>query len=246
MNEDLDNINYSPIRAINLNRFHGVEFSSKTPNEEERTEFVTTVDETVKQYTSGLPMIIQRLNEIKDLDNEFSNLERMLYSFILFAVITMTDCMVASKYFILADTDYEKRYMRGKLRVLLNEGFKRLYGFDSNSNKAKSTTPEWQRILPYLKHFPPIIEEQYRVVTARLSQLSKESNWWKDERNLEIHLDAQSLYLSRAKPINEGEVMMQNLQLFDILMGVSDFLMNMNACMMNYLIEKYRKGELKE
>ena len=32
--------------------------------------------------------------------------------------------MVAGKYFILADRDYDRRFMRGKLFVILNEGFK--------------------------------------------------------------------------------------------------------------------------
>lgn len=49
--------------------------------------------------------------------------------------MTMCDRMVAGKYFILADTDYDKRFMRGKMKVFLNEGFKRLYGYnETNKN----------------------------------------------------------------------------------------------------------------
>lgn len=47
----------------------------------------------------------------------------------------MIDSMVVGKYFILADRDYDQRFMRGKLFVILKEGFKKLYGFNEKSHK---------------------------------------------------------------------------------------------------------------
>ena len=47
----------------------------------------------------------------------------------MFATMTFIDCLIASKLFILAKEDYEKKYQQGKLQVVLNEGFKKLYGF---------------------------------------------------------------------------------------------------------------------
>jgi hypothetical protein len=43
---------------------------------------------------------------------------------------------VVSKYFMLAEKDYERRLMRGKLSVILNEGFKKLYGFGKAHKSA--------------------------------------------------------------------------------------------------------------
>ncbi len=47
--------------------------------------------------------------------------------------------MVAGKYFILADHDYDWRFMRRKLFVILNDGFKKLNGFNMKSHKKS----EW-------------------------------------------------------------------------------------------------------
>ena len=42
-----------------------------------------------------------------------------------------------------------KRLMRGKLKVILNEGFKKLYGFGENSRKKT----EWSKLIGILKYF---------------------------------------------------------------------------------------------
>lgn len=84
--------------------------------------------------------------------------------------------MVAGKYFILADTDYDKRFMRGKMKVILNEGFKKLYGYKED-NKKKS---EWFRLLDLMKFFPEIINRQYQDLTFQLENQSKTSSWWKE------------------------------------------------------------------
>lgn len=40
--------------------------------------------------------------------------------------------------------------------------------------------------------------------------------------------------------------MMDSLKLFNTLMAVSIFLGNVHACLLNFLVEKYRRGELSE
>ena len=154
----------------------------------------------------------------------------------------MCDCMVAGKYFILADTDYDRRFMRGKMKVILNEGFKRLYGYnETNKNKA-----EWFRLQGYLQFFPEIIKRQYQELTDQLEKQSKVSSWWKDERDYETHIDSEKLYESRMVDIEESKEMMETLRLYDALFAVNHFLTNVHACLRNYLVEKYRRGEIKE
>ena len=150
--------------------------------------------------------------------------------------------MVAGKYFILADTDYDKRFMRGKMKVILNEGFKKLYGY-KEVNKKKS---EWFRLLEYMKFFPENINLQYQDLTYQLEQQSKISSWWKDERDYETHIDSEKLYDSRMVEIKESKEMMETLRLYDALMAVNLFLSNAHAYLTNILVDKYRKGELKE
>ncbi len=46
--------------------------------------------------------------------------------------------------------------------------------------------------------------------------------------------------------IEESKEMMETLRLYDALFAVNHFLTNAHACLRNYLVEKYRRGEIKE
>jgi hypothetical protein len=154
----------------------------------------------------------------------------------------MIDSMVLGKYFILANKDYDRRLMRGKLKVILNEGFKKLYGFNEN-NKGNS---EWKKLASVLMFFPEEINQQYNYLSSLLEEHSKSSSWWKDERDVETHLEADTLYDSRCEDIIESKVMMESLKLYKALLAVNKFLFNMHSCFYNFLIDLYKRGELKE
>jgi hypothetical protein len=182
------------------------------------------------------------LESTKDKHDEYHEIDRTVVTVMLFVLMTMIDCMVASKYFIIADGDYDRRFMRGKLMVILNEGFKRLYGFDVKTHKKS----EWDRLLPLMGHFPEVINRQYQELTYLLEKHANSSSWWKEERNLETHLDAEKLYDSRQEEIVESKVMMDSMKLFNTLLAVNNFLTNVHACLFNFLVGKYKRGELRE
>ena len=244
MNEDLDIIQYSPIRDYKYAHwFEEVQYNGKTLSDSERKEFVDVIDDTIEKYSEGLPLMHDSLESTKDLNDEFHELERTLASVMLFVLMTMIDSMVASKYFIQADKDYDRRFMRGKLYIILNEGFKKLYGFNANTNKKS----EWNRLRPWMDRFPETINRQFKELTSLLENHAHSSFWWKEERNLEVHMmDAEKLYCSRQEEIIESKVMIDSMKLFRSLLAVNDFLFNAHGCVLNVLINKYRKGELEE
>ena len=243
MNEDIDNIQYSPIQDFKYAHwFEDVQYSGKTLSNIERENMVGVINETIDFFSEGLPMMNDILENIRNLEDEYHRIERMVVSVMLFVLMTMIDSLVASKYFILADKDYDRRFMRGKLFVILNEGFKKLYGFNENGHKKS----EWDKLRPLMKYFPKVINLQYQELTYLLERHSKSSSWWKEERNLETHLDMEKLYKSRQEEVIESKVMMDSLKLFNALRAVDNFLTNIHACLRNYLVEKYRKGELSE
>lgn len=238
MNEDLANIQYSPILDYKYARFfEEVQYNGKTLSEPERKEFVAVIDETIAQYSEGLPMMYDTLESIKDQHDDY----RTVVSVMQFVLITMIDSMVAIKHFILADGDYDRRFMRGKLMVILNEGFKRLYGFDEKTHKKS----EWGRLLPLMGSFPEVINRQYQELTYHLEKHAKSSPWWKEERNLETHMDTEKLYVSRQEEIIESKVMMDSMKLFNTLLAVNHFLTNVHACLFDFLVGKYKRGEMK-
>lgn len=243
MNINLENIQYAPIQNYRYAKwFSETKYNNNILSDSERTKLIANIDYTIEEFSEGLPMMMNILEETKDKTDEYNNIYRTVISVSLFVLMTMIDSMVISKYFILADKDYDKRFMRGKLFVINNEGFKKLYGFNPNSNKKS----EWDKLLPLMKYFPEEINLQYQELTYHLEKHSKSSTWWKNERDLETHLDSEKLYLSRQDELIESKVMMESLKLYETLLAVDNFLTNMHACLYNFLLEKYQKGELIE
>ena len=243
MTNKFDHIQFSPIRNYQYERwFRKVQYNGKELNEDEKKEFLQMVNETISIHSEGLPVLKEALEQIKDLHDGFHEAYRVVISVSQFALITMIDSMVISKYFILADKDYDKRFMRGKMMVILNEGFKKLYGFEEKTHQKS----EWNRLVPILRLFPENIQNQYKHLSSLLEEHSKSSSWWKDERNVETHLDVEKLYESRCEEVVESKVMIDSLKLFNTLYAVNLFLTNMHSCFYNYLLDKYQRGELKE
>lgn len=243
MNDDFEDIQFRPIFNYPYARwFSDGQYNGRTPDEAERAEIISIIDENVASYLEGVPLIVNALNRSKELHDDSHELYKVILSAMLFVIQTMTDAMVVSKYFMLANNDYDKRLMRGKLAVILNEGFKKLYGFE-NKTIINSV---WTRLKTIIQHFPNEINLQYFELTTLLERHAKSSSWWQDERNIETHLDAEKLYLSRCKEVVEGKVLLDSLKLLDALNAVYHFLGNMHACFLNTLTYKYLKGELPE
>ena len=241
MTNEFDNIQFSPIQNHRYEQwFQEVHYNGKELNEDEKKEFLQMVNGTISIHLEGLPILKEALEQIKDLHDEFHEAYRVVISVSQFALITMIDSMVISKYFILADQDYDKRFMRGKIKVILNEGFKKLYGFKGGKDS------KWDELSSILKYFPEEIKKQYQELSSLLEEQAKSSSWWKDERDLETHLDAGKLYASRCEDVVESMVMLDSLKLFKTLRAVNFFLKNMHTFLYNLLVDMYLRGELKK
>lgn len=242
MNEDLSNLQCIPIFDYNYSEwFEEFRFEGRMLSDKERGELVAAIDEDIDLYTAGFPSIYEAIENCKGYNGAFFELDRTVSSAILFVLMTMIDSMVAVKYFALADRDYERRFMRGKLFIILNEGFKKLYGYEENTYKKS----EWHRLSLQMQYFPDEIQQQFQKLTPLLETHSKSSSWWRDERNAETHLLIEQLYASRQKEIIDGEVIMDSMKLYKTLRAVSLFLFNAHACVTNSLISDYqnRRGE---
>ena len=243
MHEDLKTIHYYPIRDYKYAHwFQDIQYNGVVLTETQRKEFVSVINETVDYYCEGLQMMHDELERIKGIQDDYHEISRTLYSIYLFVFLTMNDSMVASKYFIMADKDYDRRFMRGKLFVIANEGFKRLYGFDEKTYKKA----EWEKLLPLMHYFPEVINRQFQDLTALLEKRAKSFTWWQSERNCEVHYKVAPLYKSRQEEIIESKVIMDSTKLFNALCAVNDFLNNAHNCLFNYIVRKYRRGEIAE
>ena len=239
MNET-DNIQYAPIRNYNYEEFfYKYQYNGRGISDDERKEIIKELDATIAEYSEGFPTLKEALDSSNGKDDIFHKALRTLDSVFQFVVITSIDCLVISKYFLLADIDYDKRFMRGKMKVILNEGFKKLYGFEKKT-KEKS---EWNKLSEIVEHLPMTFEFEYRKLTYLLDNHSKSSSWWKDERDVETHLDIEKLYESRCEEIEESKVMMDSVKLFSTLYAVQLFLTNVHGCFHNTIIQNCKNQE---
>lgn len=217
--------------------FQNVDYNGKTLTPEERKDFVRKLDKEVSFLSSQIPNLVQEIHRIKLLKDDYHNICLVVNSVFLFVIVTLCDCMVASKLYISSDVDYDKRFMRGKLKVILNEGFKKLYGYVEKNKK----TSEWSRLLNCMHFFPEDINLQYQELTALLEKQSKISTWWRNERNYETHIEAEKLCKSRMEIINDSKEMIETLQLYNALFAVNQFLSNAHSYILNYSIDLYQK-----
>ena len=234
---------YSSLRYQSLIRFHykslfnKIEYNDAILNDEEKKDTIRIFDEEVSRYCS----MISELGEIKEtstfLSKRMNEGVHCICSVLLFIEIVICDSIVQGKYFLLADKDYDKRFMRGKFKILLNEGFKKLYGFKNHEES------EWGRIKQFMHFFPRQVQEDYEEITGYLEKESKESSWWKTERDLETHLDAEGLFNSRAEEINESKVMMESLHLFELFHAVNLFACNLFICITNTILKQVEKRD---
>lgn len=241
--DELDNIQYSPILNYRYERFfQDTHYNGNRLDEAARKKLISIIDEDVAQYSEGLPMLAKMSEQFKSHDDDGHHVYGVIVSAMQFSIITMIDNMVIGKYFMLADSDYDKRFMRGKMKVVLNEGFKKLYGYEEKTQMRS----EWNKIGTIIKYFPEELELQYKQLSSLLDHHARTSSWWRDERNMETHLDTEKLYVSRCEEVVEAQVMLDSLKLFDALFAVNLFLGNLHAYLRNVLIDKYKRGELSE
>ena len=149
----------------------------------------------------------------------------------IFTCYTYCDCTVLLKHFILSTDLYEKRLFRGKLKVLLNEGFKSLYGFN-DKQREKSYCIKLGEIMSYFPGF----QLEYDTILLKLKQLSEQSTWWKDERNTEVHLDMSQLYKTRHEEINESKVAMESQLLMGLLVQINKLMGRMHQAYIDYMM----------
>lgn len=221
--------------------FEEERYKDKEMSTKEKDGLINILNELIDVYSKGLPFIISEQERLNDLKDEFHRINNTLYSISLFVLTTMIDSMVATKYFTLADKEYDRRFMRGKLRVILNEGFKRLYGFDEKTRKRS----EWHKLKTMMVYFPDIIKSQYEELSQLLDSHAASSTWWKDARNVETHLDAERLYESRNASITECTVYADTMKLFNTLIAINLFLTNINGCLFNSMLKIVERGDRK-
>lgn len=207
-------------------------YNNKVLSAQEREEFRIRSDEAIDVFAESIDGFYELNREHKPSQNKaHDKITKTVLDVGIFTSYTFCDCVALLKHFVLSSNTYDKSLFRGKLKVLLNEGFKSLYGFN-DKQREKSYYIKLGEIINHLPDF----KSEYNSILLRLKQLSEQSTWWKDERNIEVHLDMTQLYKSRHEEINESKVAMEAHLLIDLLVQINKLMGRMHQAYIDYMI----------
>ena len=207
-------------------------YNNKVLSAQEREEFRILSEETIRDFSESIEGFYELAQEFKPSQNkEHDKITKTVLDVGIFTSYTFCDCVALLKHFVLTSNSYDKSLFRGKLKVLLNEGFKNLYGFN-DKQREKSYYIKLGEIMNYFPGF----QSEYDFILLKLKQLSEQSPWWKDERNIEVHLDMSQLYKSRHEEINESKVAMEAHLLIDLLVQINRLMGRMHQAYIDYMM----------
>ena len=211
-------------------------YNNKVLSAKEREQYRIKADDTIQCLSESIDGFYEILQELKPSQNkEYDKIMSTVLDIELFAYYAHCDCVVMLKYFILSTSPYEKSFFRGKLKVLLNEGFKKLYGFNDNQYKQS-----YFNKLGKIIHIFPGLNVEYESIRSDLDWMSKQSNWWRNERNIEVHIDMSQLCKIRHEEINESKEAIESLQLLNLFNRVNRLIANLNQVYINYMRERLK------
>lgn len=159
--------------------------------------------------------LFSALSSIKS--ERFEAIEK-LYDISLYASLLSGDFTVLFHQFLSSGFLYERKFAMAKLYPLMNESFKRLYGFVNKNSGLVVLSPDsyWKKI----QGLYPLMNEQEKVLFDQLEDvlLKKASfSWWKDERSAEVHLDAEKIYKHRCDQEDENVAIRDAMSFYDVL-----------------------------
>lgn len=197
----------------------GIFYNNKVLNEQERMKLCEVADDAIRSFAESIDGMHEWSENVALNENKgFRTIEREFIDISIFVAYCYCDIALMTKQFVQSVDSYERAFIRGKLKVLLNESFKKLYGF---AKKTKEE-PYFARLKKLGALFPQFSNEIH-VFEAELHEYSIKDTWWKDERDAEVHWDIEKLYQYRHEEVNESKVMMEAHFMIDILLRVESY-----------------------
>lgn len=197
----------------------GISYNNKVLNNQERMKLCEVADDAIRSFAESIDGMHEWSENVALNENKgFRTIEREFIDISIFIAYCYCDIALMTKQFVQSVDSYERAFIRGKLKVLLNESFKKLYGF---AKKTKEE-PYFARLKKLAALFPQFSSE-IKVFEKELHEYSIMDSWWKDERDAEVHWDIKKLYQYRHEEVNESKVMMEAHFMIDILLRVESY-----------------------
>lgn len=209
-----------------------LQYNNKILSQEECVNFNDLADEMIATFSESIDGMYKISKEYTDMNNIQNKVSKIMCDVSVFVSYAFADCVVLTKLFVNTSVAYEKSLLRGKLKVHLNECFKKLYGY-TNQSKKVSYAAKLKEIMP---HFQGPDREFARILDD-LEEISKRDSWWKEVRCAEVHMDVPILYESRHEEINESQVVMETMRLIPFINRFNALLARMNHAHVIYMFD---------
>lgn len=209
-----------------------LQYNNKILSQEERVKFNDLADEMIATFSESIDGMYKISKEYTDMNNIQNKISKIMCDVSVFVSYAFADCVVLTKLFVNTSVAYEKSLLRGKLKVHLNECFKKLYGY-TNQSKKVSYAAKLKEIMPHF-HGP---DREFARILDDLEEISKRDSWWKEVRCAEVHMDVPILYESRHEEINESQVVMETMRLIPFINRFNALLARMNHAHVIYMFD---------
>lgn len=209
-----------------------LQYNNKILSQEERVKFNDLADEMIATFSESIDGMYKISKEYTDMNNIQNKVSKIMCDVSVFVTYAFADCVVLTKLFVNTSVAYEKSLLRGKLKVHLNECFKKLYGY-TNQSKKVSYAAKLKEIMPHF-HGP---DREFARILDDLEEISKRDSWWKEVRCAEVHMDVPILYESRHEEINESQVVMETMRLIPFINRFNALLARMNHAHVIYMFD---------
>lgn len=206
-------------------------YNNKVLSAQERIEFCKMSDEVLSSFSNSIDGMHDIAINIASSESEgFKRIMNDLISIGTFISYSYCDIIVLTKSFIISTNPYEKSFLRGKLKVQLNESFKKLYGFNEKAFQASYCARLDNIVAMFPNH-----RAEYDSILSQIDAISKQHTWWKDERNAEVHLDIEMLYKTRHEEINESKVVMETIPLIEFFNRLNSFMNEITLALITHI-----------
>ncbi len=123
-------------------------YNNRILTSDERVEYCKVSDNYINGFSEDIDELYQLAKDpLLSNNSASSQIDNTIIKTSLFIQYSFCDCAVLNKLFVRATNPYEKSMLRGKLKVLLNESFKKLYGFNKKGYKD-SYCAQLEAIMP--------------------------------------------------------------------------------------------------
>ena len=99
----------------------GIFYNNKVLNNQERMKLCEVADDAVKNFAESIDGMYEWAEEVASNENKgFRTIEREFIDISIFLAYCYCDISLMTKQFVQSNNSYERSFLRGKLKVLLN------------------------------------------------------------------------------------------------------------------------------